>query len=220
LAELPLFKSFSSTQLKKLIEQSQLRIYTPREVIINFGQPGRFLGIIIDGEAEAVITEEMGERRRLGLLKRGDFLGEMSLLTGEPTSADVVALEKCQILLIPQEVFSISLAINPDAMKVMARTLTERLRSRQQDDKAQARVEHAWQSVPDPYGLQLSTAKPAKILVINCGSSSLKYSYFDTAQMSNNLEGIVERIGFENSCIISSSKGGQDAQRIRCCWLQ
>jgi len=155
LAELPLFKTFSPAQLKELIEQSQLRDYAPREAIIHFGQQGRFLGIIINGEAEAVITGEAGERQ-LGLLRRGNILGEMSLLTGEPTSADVIAMGKCQVLLIPQDVFSSSLAINPEAMKVMARILSERLRSRQQDEEAQVRVEQAWQSLPDPYGLQLS----------------------------------------------------------------
>ena len=165
-----------------------MKDYDANEVIIRFGQPARFLGIVVEGEAEAVLTVESGRRRRLGWLQQGDFLGEMSLLTGEPTSADVVAVEKCRILLIPQDVFLRSLAVNPDAMKLLARTLTERLRSRQQDDDAQERIERAWRNIPDPYGLQLSTAKPAEILVINCGTSSLKYSYFATGEVSNNIE--------------------------------
>ncbi|MBI4283132.1 MAG: acetate/propionate family kinase [Chloroflexi bacterium] len=214
LTELPLFKSFSSMQLEKLIEQSQVKTYAPGAVIISFGQPGRFLGIIIDGMAEAVIIGEMNEHRRLGLIKRGDIFGEMSLLTGEPTTADVIALEKCQVFLIPQEVFSSSLAVNPDAVKVMAKTLSERLISRQQDEEAQGRVEQAWQITPDPYGLRLSTIKPAKILVLNCGSSSLKYSYFNTAQMSDSLEGAVDRIGFVNSYITSSSKKGKTHREL------
>jgi acetate kinase len=206
---LPLFKNFSPIELKKLIEKGQLKTFLPQEVIINFGQPGKFLGIIIDGEAEAVFTGKMGDRKRLGLLKRGDFIGEMSLLTGEPTSADVIALKKCQLFIIPQETFSAFLAVNHHAVKLMAKTLSRRLKNRQQDEEEQVRVEDAWRSVPDPYGLMLSTPTPMKILIINCGSSSLKYSYFNTAQETNNLEGMVERIGLENSCIISSSKRGK-----------
>jgi acetate kinase len=209
LGELPLFKSFSRSALEKLVEKSHVKTFAPNEAIINFGQPGRFLGIILEGEAEAVVTGKLGERQRLGTLERGDFLGEMSLLTGEPTSADVIALEKCQILLIPQETFSAFLAVNPDAVRVMAKTITERLKSRLRDEEAQARVGNAWRSVDDPYDLRLSPATPMRILVLNCGSSSLKYSYFDTAQETNNLEGRVERIGLENSCIISSSKKGR-----------
>ena len=131
LAELPLFKKFSLTELEKLIGKSHVKTFAPQEVIIHFGQPGRFLGIVLDGEAEAVITSKTGERIRLGLLERGDFLGEISLLTGEPTSADVIALKKCNLFLIPQEIFSTFVAVNPEAVKVIAKTITERLKSRQ-----------------------------------------------------------------------------------------
>lgn len=214
LRALPLFRSFSRIELKQLIKKSELKTFVPQEVIIHFGQPGRFLGIICDGVAEAVVTGKIGDRQRLGLLKQGDFLGEMSLLTGEPTNADVIALESCQVFLIPQETFSAFLAVNAEAVRIMARTLTERLKSRQQNGEAQARAEDAWRSVPDPYGFRLYTAQPARILVMNCGSSSLKFSYFDTGEERNNLEGIVERIGLENSCIISSSRKGKITREI------
>ena len=36
----------------------------------------------------------------------------------------------------------------------------------------------------DPYGLKLKGERPERILVINCGSSSLKYSFYDTADES------------------------------------
>jgi acetate kinase len=214
LAGLPLFKKFSPTELKKLIEKSHVETFAPQEVIIHFGHPGSFLGIVLDGQAEAVITSKTGDRIRLGLLEQGDFLGEMSLLTGEPTSADVIAIKKCNLFLIPQETFSTFIAACPEAVKVIAKTITERLKSRQKNEEEQIRVEDAWQNLPDPYGLRLSPATPKKILVINCGSSSLKYSYFDTEKEKNNLEGMVERIGLENSCLISSSTKGKVTKEL------
>ncbi len=214
LSELPIFKTYSSVELQKLIEKSQLKVFDPGEVVIKFGQPGRFLGIILEGEAEAVVTGKMGKQLQLGLIKPGGFLGEISLLTGEPTTADVIALNECEILLIPQETFSTFLAANTEAIKVMARTMTERLRSRQHDEDTQARVQEAWQSTPDPYGLRLTTTTPMKVLVINCGSSSLKFGYFDTALEANNLEGMVERIGLENSLIEFSSRKGKISKEL------
>lgn len=214
LKKLPLFETFSSNELQELIKRSQLKTFNPYEIMIKFGQPGSFLGVLLTGEAEAVVTRKTGERQRLGLIEPGDLLGEMSLLTGEPTSADVIALEKCEILLIPQEAFSTSLAVNPAAIKVIARTMSERLKNRQQDEKAEALLEEARQSVPDPYGLRLSTATPMKILIINCGSSSLKYGYFDTQQEANNVEGIVERIGLENTRMTFSSKKNKISREL------
>ena len=40
----------------------------------------------------------------------------------------------------------------------------------------------------------LKGERPEKILVINVGSSSLKYSFYDTANESREAKGIVERI--------------------------
>ncbi len=196
LASLLLFRGFSSEQLDRLVGASELCEFDVGGLIIQYGQPGRFLGIVVDGEAEAVLPAgDSGTGRRLGLLKKGDVLGEMSLLTGEPTNADVIALQKSRVLLVPQDVFSRLIMVNPQATMLLARTLSERLRSRQRDEEAQARIENARRNMTDPYGLELSAIRPTKILVINCGSSSLKYSYFDTAHVTNNIEGIVDRIG-------------------------
>lgn len=214
LAELPLFKRFSEENLKKLIEKSQVKTFAPEEIIIQFGQPGRFLGIILEGQAVALVKNKTGKHVPLGVIKKGEFLGEMSLLTGEPTTADVTALEKCEIFLIPQEIFSMFIAVNPSAVQVLAKTITERLLSRQQSEEEQMRVEDAWKKASDPYGLKLSSATPQKILVINCGSSSLKYSYFDTAQEENNIEGIVEGIGLKISHHISSSRKGKVKKKL------
>jgi acetate kinase len=209
LESLPLFQSFSPEKIEELVAKSHIKNFAPREMIIQFGQPGRFLGIMLEGEAEAVITGKAGERIRLGLLNKGNILGEASLLTGEPTNADVIALTKCQILLIPQAIFSTFLAVNPEAVRIMAKTITDRLRARQKNEEEQSRVEDAWRNIPDPYGLRLVTASPEKILVINCGSSSLKFSYYDTAEESNHLNGLVERIGFDDSSLAAESKNGK-----------
>jgi acetate kinase len=219
LKTLPLFKSFSEADLEKLMGKSRIKTFATGEAIIKFSQPGTFMGVILSGEAEAVVSGKSGKPHRIGLLKQGDFMGEISLLTGEPTIADVVALSETEVLLIPQEVFSSLLAVNPDALRLIAKSLSERLKIRQQDEESQSRLEKAWKNIPDPYGLDLSTTTPMKILVINCGSSSLKYSYFDTARPENNLDGIVERIGLKparltpqpggDARLISSTKKGK-----------
>src|SRR6185436_3792880 len=51
----------------------------------------------------------------------------------------------------------------------------------------------------DPYGLKLKGERPEKILVINGGSSSLKYSFYDTADEARQARGQVERIGIDGT---------------------
>lgn len=54
----------------------------------------------------------------------------------------------------------------------------------------------------DPYGFKLTSETPVKILVINCGSSSLKYTLFDTTADTPVANGQVERIGTETEMVI------------------
>ena len=48
-------------------------------------------------------------------------------------------------------------------------------------------------------GLALKSERSEKILIINCGSSSLKYSFYDTSDESRNGRGLVERIGIDGT---------------------
>lgn len=54
----------------------------------------------------------------------------------------------------------------------------------------------------DPYGFILKSKTPTKVLVINCGSSSLKYTLFDTSVTGPVVNGQVERIGTGSSMAI------------------
>ena len=45
----------------------------------------------------------------------------------------------------------------------------------------------------DPHGLELRCRRPERILVLNCGSSSLKYTFFDTEDDARQVRGQVER---------------------------
>ena len=49
-----------------------------------------------------------------------------------------------------------------------------------------------------------------KVLVINCGSSSLKYQVLDMDHEQLLAKGLVERIGIEGSVIIHTKVGAED----------
>ena len=45
-----------------------------------------------------------------------------------------------------------------------------------------------------------------KILIINCGSSSLKYKLIDMANEKDIIEGIIERIGLDQSRLVQKNE--------------
>ena len=73
----------------------------------------------------------------------------------------------------------------------------------------------ASQKSGDPYGLSLKGECPQRILFINCGSSSLKYSFYDTADEKRQARGLVERIGIDGTRLkhVGSRGAGSEVQR-------
>jgi CRP-like cAMP-binding protein len=97
LAKNPLFKSLSPAQRKELIAQASLEVHEAGSTIIQEGDDGESLYILKNGEAE-VFTALGDERIDLAVLKPGDIFGEISILTGTPTSANVVAQARTELV--------------------------------------------------------------------------------------------------------------------------
>jgi acetate kinase len=188
-----LFRDFSDDELKALDADVELRSFAPGAPIIRYGEPGKFLGILASGSADVTRTTEAGGRKLLASFSDGDYFGEMSLLTGDPTSADVTATRQSLVLMIPADAFALRLASNPEAVKEIAKTITKRLQGRTLSaDEAGA----AWRSIDDPYGLRSGESdKAAKLLVLNVGEKVIKYDYYDTSDAKNNVEGRIDGIG-------------------------
>lgn len=208
--ELPLFfkgvemlSDLDDEDFALIAENAQLLDFPDGDVIIKRGEPGRFLWVVYDGEVEVLLTEEDGSRRVVASLERGQIFGEMSLLTGEPAVLDVVAGRAAKVLRISREIFSRIIAGNPKTLGKFTRLVTKRLLRNEQDD-ARERLKNVQKENEDPYDLNFSSvSEPMKILTVNCGSSSLKYSLFDTDQAAPVLEGLIEKIGSgDASCVI------------------
>jgi len=139
-----LFRRLRPDSLHRIIEHSTVKDFSDGDVVVPYGRQGEILGVILEGRAEVVSGEPAGEV--LATLGAGEYFGEMSLLTGEPTSANVQSAGASRVLLIPQETFSLELARNPEAIQELARTLTERLSRRENDEAEQDAVERARRS--------------------------------------------------------------------------
>lgn len=204
-----LFQSTSDEMLQEIIEKSEVAGFAPEEVVIPFGPPVTFLGVVLSGRAEArarVYTEAMEVR------EQGDYFGEVSLMTGEPAAFTIVAVEPARILMIPDDLFSRWIASDARARHIFARSMGRRLVLLEEDLKARAELEEAKRSDVDPYGLELHTKEPMKVLVVNARRTSLKFSFFDTADEDNNVEGQIVCVGATH-CTLEYRRKGLDVHK-------
>ena len=92
LAQLPLFSEFTEEQLAALAKRLRPIFAAPGERLIRRGDPGDAVYFIASGAVEVSIP---GHKVQLG---RGDFVGEIALLTGLPRQSDVHAISYCFLL--------------------------------------------------------------------------------------------------------------------------
>jgi len=123
LERLPLFAGLSGKELERigrLVEE--IEVPAGRQ-LASTGDAGRELFIIVDGRA--VVTTARG---RVIRLRPGDFFGEMSLIDGEPRSADVTAATPMRLLAIGYREFWQLLDESLPIVRKIMRTLCQRLR--------------------------------------------------------------------------------------------
>jgi len=190
--KVPLFAGFTDERLGELVRGSRVASFEANEAIVHYGAEAMHFGVILNGTVSASVLGEGGVRQTLGRLEAGETFGEMALMTGDKTLADFIAESRCEVLAIPVSLFQSIIVTEPRAVQLISRTISERFKQIMEDP---AKAAAALRQSDDPYGLKLTGERPEKILVVNCGSSSLKYSFYDTADESRQVHGQVERIG-------------------------
>lgn len=99
LGSVPLFSELTEEQLEFVSSHLRRRTYQEREVIVRRDSPGDALFLLISGKVKVSYRDEEDETI-IAVLQAGDFFGELSLLDGEGRSADVVALEPTEVLIL------------------------------------------------------------------------------------------------------------------------
>ena len=104
LRAVPLFRYIPDTSMQKLVEHSTLLGTPPGSIVIEEGEVGDALYIIVYGHLR-VSHDINGKHLNLALLKPGDFFGEWSLLTGAPRTATVSALSQAELVCVERAAF-------------------------------------------------------------------------------------------------------------------
>jgi CRP-like cAMP-binding protein len=87
-----------------VLEYTQARLYQQGEHAVRAGERDRSFFIISRGSFEVVVDGPDGPNR-VRHLEHGDLFGEVAFFDGRPRSADVVALEESEALILTQAAF-------------------------------------------------------------------------------------------------------------------
>ncbi len=121
----PIFAPLSSEETKQISQSCHIRVFAPDEPIIEAGRSGNSMFIIHRGTVNVQLTEN-GTVRNLTKLRPGDFFGEMSLFSGEPRTADVIAETETKVIEIQQRILKPLFESNPELVRVITEIIEER----------------------------------------------------------------------------------------------
>lgn len=115
-AGVDLFASLDDEQRRAIAAATATRVFGDGEVVVRQGEPGHSMYIICSGNATVVLEPE---KQVVATIEKGGYFGEMSLLTGDPRSATVVARGDVVVLEIDAELFRKFGAENPHAVELI-----------------------------------------------------------------------------------------------------
>jgi NTE family protein len=98
------------------------------EILMEQGQPGDAGYLLLSGRLRIYVRDDGGQRmvREIG---RGEVIGEMSLFTGEPRSASVVAVRDSVLVRLDKQRFDGLLALSPAVSLTLTRQIIRRLQT-------------------------------------------------------------------------------------------
>jgi CRP-like cAMP-binding protein len=122
LKKVPLFSKLNKQELQQVAHiADELDLPAGKEMATE-GDRGREFFVLLDGEAD--VTKQGS---RINTMKKGDFFGEIALVTKMPRTATVTATTDVDVLVITERDFDALLKKTPEIGRSIAEALAERV---------------------------------------------------------------------------------------------
>jgi len=123
-----LLRHLKPEELRRLAATTTLSNHPVRAVIFQKGDPGDSMMAVIRGRVKICSHSVEGKELGLNIVNRGGLFGEIALLDGQARTADAIALEETDLLVLERSKLEPFLRENPDLSLRLLAVLCKRLR--------------------------------------------------------------------------------------------
>jgi len=106
LKNIQLFASLTDEELRQISDILVVKRFKKNEIILQEEDTNEYMYVILNGKVKVVQTTEDGKEILLALHQSGDFFGEMSLIDGKTSPANVIATEDSTAAIISKKDFN------------------------------------------------------------------------------------------------------------------
>ena len=126
-AELDLLKTFSPRLRAEIIKATDRLRLKAGETLFEAGDDGDALYVVITGSLGVYYTGPSGYPQLAAVVKPGETVGELAVISGEPRSATVTAIRDSDLISLTKQQFDRLVASKPAIMNELNRLLVRRL---------------------------------------------------------------------------------------------
>ena len=126
------FRGLDDEGLDELRRVAKVSTYPAETILIQQGEVGKTLFVIVEGRVAVAQKLEDGEERLLGIRGPREFFGELALLDDTPRMASCVALTETKVLEVTEETFDRVLENSPAVAYAIMRHVVDMLRENDQ----------------------------------------------------------------------------------------
>ena len=126
LKRVPMFAALSPTDLQQVAAIATEEIFPDGEMIVQEGEPGDALFVIVSGEVRICHTKD-NQEEEVARRKSGEYVGEMAIINRAPRNATVIASGDVRTLCIDQKSFEGLMRERPEVSLYIIRVLSKRI---------------------------------------------------------------------------------------------
>ncbi len=138
LAELAIFDSLNKEQIAGLAANIVARNLNPGEIMFGEGSRATSLFVIQTGVLEVARWAGTSKASELGHIGPGEYIGEISLFTGNTRRVTVTALTACRVLELPRDAIESLVHTNPAISEALERSVRRGLAHLDRDEAARS----------------------------------------------------------------------------------
>lgn len=127
--KIPLFSEVSEKQRELLDQKFITRTFHENELILDYEDSSSDVLFILSGKVRVLYRSPMGREVILADLGDGHFFGELSAIDSQGRSANVTALQRSEICILPQGIFIEMATTVPSIAKSILDILVARIRA-------------------------------------------------------------------------------------------
>jgi len=121
------FRDLPEDMIAALLARMQEVSFKKGDKLIRQDVRADSLQVLLDGRAAVIVVSGVDDPTEVAEVAVGDVIGEMALISGEPTSADVVARDPVRTLSLPAGDFHDLARKHPEIAVVLTRLIADRL---------------------------------------------------------------------------------------------